>query len=36
VQAPLPAPGSTELRDLELYLRVRANGMPLDGPSIRR
>jgi L-cysteine S-thiosulfotransferase len=36
VQAPLPAPGSYELRDLELYMKVRANGMPLDGPSIRR
>ncbi|MGA8514598.1 MAG: sulfur oxidation c-type cytochrome SoxA [Burkholderiaceae bacterium] len=36
VQAPLPAPGSTELRDLELFMKVRANGMALDGPSIRR
>ncbi len=36
VQAPLPAPGSAELRDLELFMKVRANGMPLDGPSIRR
>lgn len=36
VQAPLPVPGSAELRDLELFLKVRANGMPLDGPSIRR
>lgn len=36
VQATLPAPGSADLRDLELYMKVRANGMPLDGPSIRR
>ena len=36
VQAVLPAVGSPELRELELYLKVRAQGMPLDGPSIRR
>jgi sulfur-oxidizing protein SoxA len=36
VQAQLPAPGSAELRALELYLKVRAAGMPLDGPSLRR
>ena len=36
VQAAIPPPGSADLRDLELYLKVRANGMPLDGPSIRR
>jgi L-cysteine S-thiosulfotransferase len=36
VQAVLPAPGDADLRDLELYLKVRANGMLLDGPSIRR
>ena len=36
VQATLPAPGSPSLRQLELYLKVRASGMPLDGPSIRR
>jgi L-cysteine S-thiosulfotransferase len=36
VQAPLPPPGSAELRDLELFMKVRANGMVLDGPSIRR
>ena len=36
VQATLPAPGSPPLRQLELYLKVRARGMPLDGPSIRR
>lgn len=36
VQAPIPAGGSPDLRDLELFLKVRANGMLLDGPSIRR
>ena len=36
VQAPLPAIGSQELRVLELFLKVRAQGMVLDGPSIRR
>ena len=36
VQAVLPPVGAPELRDLELYLKVRASGMPLDGPSIRR
>ena len=36
VQAVLPPPGAAELRDLELYLKVRANGLPVDGPSIRR
>lgn len=36
VQAVLPEVGSPDLRDLELYLKVRAKGMPLDGPSIRR
>ena len=36
VQAEMPAPGDPLLRQLELYLKVRANGMPLDGPSIRR
>jgi sulfur-oxidizing protein SoxA len=36
VQASLPTPGSPPLRQLELFLKVRANGMPLDGPSIRR
>ena len=28
--------GVSELRALELYLKVRAAGKPLDGPSIRR
>jgi sulfur-oxidizing protein SoxA len=36
VQAVLPPPGHTDLRDLELFLKVRASGMPLDGPAIRR
>lgn len=36
VQAPIPSAGSADLRDLELFLKVRANGMVLDGPSIRR
>lgn len=36
VQAPVPPAGSPELRDLELYLKVRAKDMALDGPSIRR
>jgi sulfur-oxidizing protein SoxA len=36
VQANLPAPGSINLRQLELFMKVRANGMALDGPSIRR
>ena len=36
VQAQVPSQGSALLRDLELFLKVRANGMPLDGPSIRR
>jgi L-cysteine S-thiosulfotransferase len=36
VQATVPPTGSADLRDLELFLKVRANGLPLDGPSIRR
>lgn len=36
VQAVLPPPGDPVLRDLELYLKVRANGMAIEGPSIRR
>jgi len=36
VQSAMPEPGSAVLRQLELYLKVRANGMPLDGPSVRR
>jgi sulfur-oxidizing protein SoxA len=36
VQAELPASGSPELRQLELFLKVRAQGMPIEGPSLRR
>jgi len=36
VQAQLPPPADPALRDLELFLKVRASGMPLDGPSLRR
>jgi len=36
VQADLPKAGDPLLRDLELFLKVRANGLPVDGPSIRR
>jgi L-cysteine S-thiosulfotransferase len=36
VQAQVPPAGDPSLRDLELYLKVRASGMPLDGPSLRR
>ena len=36
VQAEIPQPGSRELRQLELFLKMRAEGMTLDGPSLRR
>ena len=36
VQAEVPAPGSQSLRQLELFLKVRAQGLPIDGPSLRR
>jgi L-cysteine S-thiosulfotransferase len=36
VQAVVPPAGDPALRDLELYLKVRAGDMPLEGPSIRR
>lgn len=36
VQAEVPAPGDILLRDLELFLKVRAQGMPVEGPSVRR
>jgi len=36
VQAEIPKPGSRELRQLELFLKMRAEGMLLDGPSLRR
>lgn len=36
LQAVMPPPGHTDLRDLELFLSVRAQGMTLEGPSVRR
>jgi sulfur-oxidizing protein SoxA len=36
VQADVPKPGSAELRQLELFLKMRSQGMPLEGPSLRR
>ncbi len=36
VQADVPAPGSQALRQLELFLKMRAQGIPIDGPSLRR
>ncbi len=36
VQAEVPAPGSPELRQLELFLKSRAQGMPIEEPSLRR
>jgi sulfur-oxidizing protein SoxA len=36
VQAEVPAAGSVDLRRLELFLKSRAQGLPLDGPSLRR
>ena len=36
VQAQVPPPGDPRLRQLELYLTVRARGLALDGPSLRR
>lgn len=36
VQAEVPPPGSQALRELELFLKVRAQGLPVDGPSLRR
>ena len=36
VQAAVPAPGSVDLRRLELFLKSRSQGLPLDGPSLRR
>jgi len=36
VQASVPASGSPELRALELFLKKRSEGMPWDGPSLRR
>ena len=36
VQAQVPAQQDIRLRQLELYLKKRAQGMPLEGPSIRQ
>lgn len=36
VQAQVPPAGDLVLRELELYLKVRAQGLPIDGPSVRR
>ncbi len=36
VQADVPSPGSPELRQLELFLKMRAQGMTMEGPSLRR
>jgi len=36
VQAEVPPSGSNELRQLELFLKLRAQGMPIEGPSLRR
>jgi sulfur-oxidizing protein SoxA len=36
VQSAMPEPGSAILRSLELFLKVRAHGMPIEGPSVRR
>lgn len=36
VQAVVPAAGSQALRQLELFLKMRAQSLPIDGPSLRR
>ena len=36
IQAKVPDMGSQELRSLELFLMNRAQGLPIDGPSLRR
>ena len=36
IQAKVPDMGSQELRALELFLMNRAQGLPIDGPSLRR
>lgn len=36
VQAQVPAQQDIRLRQIELYLKIRAQGMPLEGPSIRQ
>jgi sulfur-oxidizing protein SoxA len=35
VQARVPAPGDERLRQLELYLKYRAQGVALEGPSVK-
>ena len=36
VQADIPPAGSRELRQLELFLKMRAEGLSIEGPSLRR
>ena len=36
VQADVPVSGSQALRQLELFMKVRAQGLPVDGPALRR
>ena len=36
VQARIPTPAHTDLRSLELFLKIRSEGMTWEGPSIRR
>ena len=36
VQAQVPSPQDIRLRQLELYLKTRAQGLPVEGPSIRQ
>jgi sulfur-oxidizing protein SoxA len=36
VQAEVPKPGSAELRQLELFLKIRSQELPVEGPSLRR
>ena len=35
VQAQVPPAGDLRLRELELYLKVRAQGRPIEGPSVK-
>jgi sulfur-oxidizing protein SoxA len=36
IRAEMPRPGAPELTDLELYLALRAQGLPLEAPGVRR
>jgi sulfur-oxidizing protein SoxA len=36
VRAEMPRPGAPELTDLELYVALRAQGLPLEAPGVRR